>query len=557
MNILNNSRGNRSIPILPVLVLVIASSIHVSFATKIPTFDLQRFINSEIESGKKVITVPKGRFRVNPEHRVHLLLENLQDVTIDATGVEMICTQTTRAISINNCQNLTIKGLTVDYDPLCFTQGIIKTMSPDKSYMEVQLFDGYPQKTSTKLEIFNPETKLLRRHTYYGWQSVKKTGDKTFRFTKAATYKYNPQSDLEEVGDIVVINSDFAPDGMIPHAIHSDYCRNLRLENITVYSGPTFAFFETNGTRNTYYRCSVDRRPENTDYEKRTMRYRSNNADAFHSKFAFVGPQIIECSAQFQGDDGVNICGIYYFVLSSEAGILRIVSHREPELQKGSILDCISYKGDRIQNLKVLDVRDGGTIKGSEIEFVNKCTIHEKIKSDLINPTAKVYEVVVDKEHNLDMGSVISDANRTGNGFLVKNCNFSNNRSRGILIKASNGSIDSNTLNGNWLTSILISPEAFWLESGCSDNVKVVGNKINNNASGGAIIVNATCMSKKVPPMGIHNQIIIENNTILKSSAPVIRCFSTKALKVKNNLVDSVLVDINKDVKLVNCELAE
>jgi hypothetical protein len=30
---------------------------------------------------------------------------------IDADGVEMICTETTRAITINNCRNLTLSSL--------------------------------------------------------------------------------------------------------------------------------------------------------------------------------------------------------------------------------------------------------------------------------------------------------------------------------------------------------------------------------------------------------------------------------------------------------------
>jgi hypothetical protein len=52
--------------------------------------------------------------------------------------------QTTRAITINNCVNLKIKGLTIDYEALPFTQGKIVDISGNKSILTINLFDGYP-----------------------------------------------------------------------------------------------------------------------------------------------------------------------------------------------------------------------------------------------------------------------------------------------------------------------------------------------------------------------------------------------------------------------------
>ena len=60
-------------------------------------FDLQRFIDTELQAGKKRIIVPPGHYRVMPHDRQHLVLRNLKDITIVADGVEMICTETTRA----------------------------------------------------------------------------------------------------------------------------------------------------------------------------------------------------------------------------------------------------------------------------------------------------------------------------------------------------------------------------------------------------------------------------------------------------------------------------
>ena len=107
-------------------------------------FDLQRFIDAELKAGKQRVIVPPGHYRVTPHDRQHLVLRNLKDITIVAEGVEMICTETTRALTITHCTNLTLRGLVIDYDPLPFTQGRITALASEKKIQEIELFDGYP-----------------------------------------------------------------------------------------------------------------------------------------------------------------------------------------------------------------------------------------------------------------------------------------------------------------------------------------------------------------------------------------------------------------------------
>src|SRR5208283_2855079 len=60
-------------------------------------YDLQGFIDTELKAGKKRIVVPPGRYRVAPKQSTHLSFKDLTNLVIVATGVEMICTETTRA----------------------------------------------------------------------------------------------------------------------------------------------------------------------------------------------------------------------------------------------------------------------------------------------------------------------------------------------------------------------------------------------------------------------------------------------------------------------------
>ncbi|MEI7502035.1 MAG: right-handed parallel beta-helix repeat-containing protein, partial [Paludibacter sp.] len=429
-----------------------------------------------------------------------------------------------------------------------FSQGKITKLSSDKSTIEFRLDDNYPDNLVERIEIFDPKTNLLKRSSHYGWTKFEKLADRYYRVTKGQKYKFKPTIDTEEVGDILVTNNDFTPHGNKPHAVFSDECVNLRLENITLYSGNCFGFFETNGTKNTYLKCVIDRRSPETDMYVRSKRIRSNDADAFHSKFAIIGPQIIECSAKFQGDDGVNICGKYYLSTGAVGNVIRLIVPQTCDIPVGTSLEILTVDGKRLPIAKVLKIEDDGLISNEEIEAVLNLKQNENNKRRLSNPQNKILKLIVDKELTFGFGAVIADVNKMGNGFLVKNCNFSYNRSRGILIKASNGCLIGNTLQGNWMTSVLISPEAWWLESGCSDNIDVSNNIILDNKQDKAIKVTGEGFDDVTPPVGLHNNINITNNQFTNCLLPVIYLGSTKNGNITGNIITKLALS-NQNVQ--------
>ncbi len=70
---------------------------------------------------------------------------------------------------------------------------------------------------------------------------------------------------------------------------------------------------------------------------------------------------------------------------------------------------------------------------------------------------ADAWRVTLDRAVGLPRGSLIASLRRMGNGFLVQGCDFGYNRSRGILIKASDGKVTGNKLRENWGRGIIIS----------------------------------------------------------------------------------------------------
>lgn len=502
-----------------------AATSHV--ATAGADFDLQGFINSAVKAGQKKIVIPPGRYRVTPKERHHLRLEGLKNIEIVAEGVEMICTQTTRAISIANCSNLTLRGLTIDYDPLPFTQGRITAISADKTAVDIELFEGYPRaKTAvkTKYEVFVPATRTLRYDSPTP-KGVEAIGDNHIRVTK------NNGNGEEQIGDLIVIGSQDAPDGQIPHAIYISGSSNVKLQEINLWASNSFGFFESECDGTTYQRCRVDRRPAETDLFKRAdPRLRSLNADAFHSNSAARGPQILDCTAKWMGDDAVNIRGQYSMITATENGKYRVLVNGQT-LAVGDPVELWTYDGVRLPDARVVSVESDGKINAAEREFLSKQRMDARLRTSW-EPDA--IQIALDRVADLPLGSLIASTQRMGNNFLVQGNDFGFNRSRGILIKGSNGAVQNNTLTSNLGAAILVTPEYWWLESGSAKNVKIENNTIRD-CGNFAIKIGALAGKGGVAPSGAHSDITIANNTITGSPLPNIVATSTDDLRIENN----------------------
>jgi len=499
-------------------------------------FDLQGFIDQKIADGIRRIVIPPGTYRVVPVDGHHLLLRGLENVEIIADNVEMICTETTRAITIENCSNLTLRGMTIDYDPLPFTQGRITAMAPDKSWLEFELFDGYPDDELVhRVEIFDQTSHTLKRAMIWSWQPFEALGDRRYRLAKGENDLFNPEADLEEIGDILVTNHRHAPGGYIPHAIVTSNSSGIVFENITLFSSNLFGFLETYCDGTIYRNCIIDRRPLETDLKPRGyQRMRSLNADAFHSKHARVGPQILNCTAKYMGDDAVNICGEYYLIMNSRGPTLRILATGDINLEAGNPVELVSYTGERLPNATVTHIDTDGTVQEEEIDFLAVQGMNREIRSRLSQQTARGYKITLDRDVELPRGSVIASLHHTGRGFRIENCDFGMNRSRGILVKAGGGRILNNRIQGTWEYAILAAPEWWWLESGHIDGLEIRNNIIRESRDV-SIAVTARGGNRQEAPAGAHTGIRIIGNHIDDSPFPAVFVSSTRDLTIDDN----------------------
>jgi len=538
MSLIVNQIIMRRIHDTPVL-LIISICILYSFTLHAQTdpgvdFDLQGFIDQKIIEGETNIVIPPGRYRVPSNGSYHMALNNLNDITIVADSVEMICTETIQAIQINNCNNLRLQGLTIDYDPLPFTQGVIVDMSTDKRILTAEIIDGYSTTIrGNKLEIFDSISGELVTSTYYGITYEVDEENRRVLITKPSNIQV--ANSFEEIGDIVVLDSENTRH--IPHGIVPKGCTNLVLEDIMLYSGTTFGYFETNCSGTQYINCRADRRPLETEIAERGLRrMRSINADGFHSKHATVGPKYIGCIARYNGDDGIAVNGHYHIILSSAGDKLIVVGKQGnvPNLVPGDVAELVSYTGERIDDATIEAIVTGPALSGEEKQFLQNQTFSGSVGTTA--QASNVYIVTIDRTVDLPMGSLIASANRIGNNFEVRDCIIGPNRSRGILVKASDGVITGNTLTRNWGQAIKLAPEYSWLEAGSGSNIVISDNQITE-CHDAAIAVYANGGNGKTAPSGAHKNITITGNSISGSANPAIALTSIRGLVLEDNTI--------------------
>jgi len=533
-------------PFLLLSVLIIAAPAWSSPPAH--PLDLQAYVDASVKAGHKRIIIPPGRYRVQPKNGVHLRLKDLHDITIVADRVEMVCTQTTCAVSIEGCSGLTLKGMTIDYDPLPYSEGVIVALSPNRSEHTIELFDGYPPASAVRpsfYEIYRPDTRTLRCDTYTP-TAVDVLAPKRIRVHRQGGSPHDP----EQIGDLVAVGAESAPGGVVPHAVTLYRSSNTRLVDIRLWASNCFGFLENQCQGSTYLRCRIDRRPPADDPIKRgSPRLRSLNADAFHSIEAARGPQIVDCTAKFMGDDAVNIHGFYSMVTACKGPQLRVL-HDGAAPAKGDRVELLTGEGARLPDAVVVESRPDADITPAERAYLIGLPMHEPYrKSGLTHGTV----VVLDRSVDLPMGSLVAPIKMLGDGFLVKGCDFGFNRSRGMVIKASNGQVIGNRITGGWMAAVLVSPEAWWIEAGNSSHVLIAHNTISN-CMRTPIVVESTSRFGKVAPAGAHTDIRIEDNTISDCPVPAIRVTSVRGLVLRGNRISG---SRSGTVQMEQCEQTE
>jgi hypothetical protein len=433
--------------------------------------ELQQAIMQAYRSGSRQIVIPPGTYRLAPTPQgPHLWLENLSDFEIDATGARLIFTDRTRAgIEFDHCRNVHFRGATLAYEIPPFTQGAVEAISPDGRSYDIRIDDGYPADLDDPTYfprkaigyLFDPKTRWWKPGALdlYG-RRTERLGPRRFRVYWSRPL--GPDVQPVAVGDLIAFR------GSGPHNVLVLDSQNIELTGVTIYNAPDFAVLESGGEGGNHYTFDVERGPGPAGESNAPLL--SSNADAFHSVNVRRGPVLEDCHFESMGDDGIAIHGTFSYVMEASGDRL--------------ILSKSTFRpGDPI---RLFDTRDrpAGEAIVQTVAPLGHYESEEKSRRSTLadNTNGPYFAVTIRPALPVGFDYLATNPAAEGSGYVVRNNTIRNHRARGMLLKAEDGLVEGNLIDGSTMGGIVLSPEFWWNEAGYSRHVIVRDNTIRHVA---------------------------------------------------------------------------
>lgn len=472
---------------------------------------LQEAILTAYRAGSRSIIVSPGIYVIPGA----LGFSGLEDAEISAYQVELaVDGGESGAVVFEKCRNVTFRGATLRYTkPRTGQARILNTGSDEEgAFCDIQLEPGFPMDASFKISGLIDGRTLLPKADAGSARLLKQLGSpghvRLYWNGTPGWEKLQDKNFHAVPGDYLVCRG---PGGMMCYAKGSKDCT---FEDITIYWGGVFGFYETHGcSGNRYVRNIITYGPPPPEATMRALA--SQSADGLHSGGSLIGPQMENCFFEGQMDDGVNIHGHFYQVAESEGNSLTIgfpsnFLEGPREYEPGDRIGIYDVRTKRVFERKVVAVESSpfATSRASRHEYFRNCF-----------PARPLHYVklVLDENADAPFDSVAWFPARCGAGYKITGCTIRNSWCRGFLLKADDGSVSNSLVEGCLAAGIVVSTEMNWAESGYSRNVTITGNTLRNcaryvidalGAQAGALVVTTVGMQG----MG-HQNIRIVGNT--------------------------------------------
>jgi hypothetical protein len=508
---------------------------------------IQDKIDWAFSNGLTEVTIPPGTYTVpfNSGVGAHLSISGKKNLTINASGVTMICSQRGSAIFINKSEVITINNLNIDYDPLPFTQGTIVDYGVlgTVPYVDVIIHSGYTTATAItgqcNVEIYDATTRLIRSNIWTIYSATIEPLDLSinkFRIHNTKEFTGNTV-----IGDLVTL--DFP--SVNAHGIRIEKSKKITIGNVNLFAAPVFGIYEFLCDSNYYHDVNIVPGPLPNGATQ--PRLKSATADGIHSTSAKTGPKIENCRIENIGDDGIAIHGLYDYAVYASGTKLGV------RTRWGS---SDIYVGDSIYNLN----NDGTINFRAKVLSVSSPSSSEAISMNnnwnSLGFTDKGYFdsnyiLNLDRAVSIVNGTAVNSLGSQGNGFDVRNNYIHNKSARGILIKSSDGIIENNTIDWITMAGIVLAPEYYWMEAGFSRNVKIINNTLRNcginpsfgGVQSGTISVVAESKDYKFSLAKIQQNIEISGNHFYSCLGTNILVSSASKFNISNNVFDLPNID--------------
>ncbi len=447
-------------------------------------------IDAAVARGDATILIPTGHYRFTKTTTerlpTHIRWSNLRDITLDFQGSTLWFETHCSGIVLTGGRNIALKNLTLDWDPLPFTQGTITAMNADAATLDVRLDPGYEREnvsagltssSNWSAVVFDPQTRELRTGqarfmVTVDWEKRRANGDYKIAFREF--FGTPLAASGLRTGDKIVLFVNG-----LGRALRLEGTRDTLLENLTLHASPFVAIVQNGGARTTIRRCQIVRRPG-------TDRLIASNRDGINCANMDTGPLIEDCRMEFIGDDFINIHGSLSRVLWQPAPTEVIASR-------------LNNRGNIDTPLEVA-FHDRATMRLIGKRIANKMTVDtwkvtpERCLADLTHKwhsgeaslldygkTATVHRLALDQPITLTPDAIVICESLASPGTIIRNNDLRSSIARGIRLQSPRALIEGNHISRTALSAItLMGHASFWGEGPYVHTTRVLNNTIED-----------------------------------------------------------------------------
>lgn len=466
-----------------------------------------------VELEKKVLN---GEMGENPEKIIYtpyydyskgLDFSGAKHVTVEARQATLMCEGWMEPLSLNSCEGVTIKGITIDYKRKPFVSGDVVNVT--SAYFDVRF--GHEKTVTDKMPLTRltfwdkAANKLFPEPIYFPKREL--LGNNTVRFHHAVPASLKGSN-------VTVLNSlHFRP------AILIHKSTSTTLEDVTIHAQAGMGVVGFDSKDIFLKRLSV--RPSKGYYQ-------ATNTDATHFACCEGLLHFEGCYFQGQGDDATNVHGYYQTIVNSD-GTNADLEVRAVTYTHAQVAD-VPRVGDEMELVEISTLKPVCTYKVTGVRHnVPETRVQVALSDRLPENYSDYYLMNVSKLPRL----------------VFENSVINSHLARGILVKTRDVVIRNNVFRNCTGTAVHIGAEASWHEGTHAKNVLVTGNVMTGCGLGagnqaGAAGISVIIEAQNTAATYLHENIIIKDNLIMgDGNACGIYAGNAKGVNLENNKIIS------------------
>ena len=457
--------------------------------------------------------------------RIAFELEGMQNFTVEGQDTKLLFTGFVSAFSLENCKNVRIEGLSIDYTRTFHSEGIIEAAG--NGYLDIRFPDEYRCNITNGCLYFSDENGIV-----YDFSNLLEfdTEKKEPAYLVCDYWLSKRTIPAERIKDNLIRIKRHDLKGTVGNTMVFGAARRIN-PAFFISNSETIHIFNVNiwhcGGMGVIVQLSRDIELNNVNVvpSPNTGRIISITADATHYVNCAGYIRMIGCTFCNQKDDATNIHGLYMAVDEILAPDKVVFKWRNSGQYGVDFLEP-GMKVELVDNKSVV-TKCYAVVK--EVERLNKITTIVTFEENLPEGIEKNMLIAADEEYP---------------EVLIKGCHMAGNRARGLLL----GSRARMIIEDNYFhipgAAILFEGDGnFWFEQAGVRDVIIRNNVFENGNYGYPTWGNACiAVGSRIPDQSgdecYHRGIVVENNVFRVFDPRIVNLYYVDGFTFRNNKIE-------------------